>query len=255
MQDGVYTVRIDWNDTSTTQAISNYSKNVAVIYNDTTTGIELEHSYSAAGAYTIEVTITDASNAVGTRADNITNPTVTVIDCNGHGTVSTINSAVTAAYDCEIGYRGATCNIRNTAPVITSIARTSTEVTLLGTEVSLIVEFTDVDTTADTHLITINRGNDALVAAAAAYTSGAELTHTYNEAGTYTITVTIEDNSGAEAVHTNTVINPTVTVLNCSGNGVAQFENSIAACDCNDLHSGATCAIVCSAHGTFFSFE
>jgi PKD domain len=100
----------DADDTLDAQIIAvNWGDGSTIVPTSYATGIKLEHSYSAAGAYTIGVTITDASNAVGTRADNITNPTVTVIDCNGHGTVSTINSAVTAACDCETGHRGATC--------------------------------------------------------------------------------------------------------------------------------------------------
>jgi PKD domain len=215
-----HTISVNWDDGTAVTPIT-YISNT-----------EHSHMYAAAATvYNITASINDASGVTATRAYGVMNPSVRVIDCSTHGVPRAVNGTASTECSCDQCYSGSAC-----------------AVTCSGH--GLMVEFADVDTTADTHTITVNWGNDALVAAAAAYTSGEELTHTYNEAGTYTITVSIEDNSAAKAVQTNTVTNATLTVLDCSGNGVAQFENSVATCDCNHLHSGATCAVVCGAHGT-----
>jgi PKD repeat protein len=139
----------------------------------TATGVSATHYFVDDGTHTVTVTVEDPSGAMSTASMHVT--------------------------------------VSNAAPVITDIAVPAVPASV-GAHASANVTFTDAGT-GDTHVATIQWGDghsSILEGGSASHVVGM---HTYREAGSYTVTVTVrDDDGGVSATHSAIlVVNGNVT--------------------------------------------
>src|SRR2546427_6717180 len=123
------------------------------------------HPYSASGVFTVGVVVTDKDGGAGSSP----------------------------SFQVRV----------NTPPVISSITGPTTAL-IAGSAATIKANFTDVDT-ADTHTCALTWGDGQTSAGSVTETSGSgscQATHTYVNAGVFTVGVTVSDNPGQSATKT-----------------------------------------------------
>ncbi|WP_454699185.1 PKD domain-containing protein [Arthrobacter humicola] len=223
----------------------------------TATGATAQHTYATAGTYTIKLTVTDNTGATGTTTKTVTvapanvaptasfTATASALTASVDGTASTDPDGTITGHAWEFGDGGTatgataqhtyatagTYTIKLTVTDNTGATGTTTKtVTVAPANVAPTASFTatasaltaSVDGTASTdpdgtitgHAWEFGDGGTA---------TGATAQHTYATAGTYTIKLTVTDNTGATGTTTKTVTVNAVQIF-----AQDKFERTVA---------------------------
>ncbi len=156
---------------------------------------------------------TGAPGTVCTPTNTTTlTPTIT---CNDNAVI-TASMSVNDPYNPPV-VSAAQVTVGNVAPVLGGLTVSSPVGT--STPATLSANFTDVGTN-DTHSATIDWGDTSSSAATITETNGSGSlsgSHTYALSGTYTVTVTLQDDDGGTSVHTAQVIVNGAPTANAGG--------------------------------------